>query len=158
MLHVYAIAAVVGAAVVFGAGVAAGKRWHQGELETLRNAYTQAALDAQRQMRELEARHAAEIDKVAAAARDRARIVAADAARARGELERLRASATAASQQCSAPATTAGGSTAAGHAAGVLAELLSECGGQLIAVARYADAAAAAGSACERAYREVTSK
>jgi hypothetical protein len=155
-MHLYLIGAAIAAAVVFAAGYRTGASHAQAELDALRAAYTQAALRAEQDARETEARHARAMDELARAARDQARAAAAARQRADAAAVRLRDAAARAGAECAAPpaATADGGQTAAGPGL-VLSDLLGRCGARLVELGDYADRAAAAGAACERAYDAV---
>jgi hypothetical protein len=155
-MHLYLIGAAIAAAVVFAAGYRTGASHAQAELDALRAAYTQAALRAEQDARETEARHARAMDELARAARDQARAVAAARQRADAAAVRLRDAATRAGAECAAtPAAAADGGTPAVGPGLVLSDLLGRCGARLVELGDYADRAAAAGAACERAYDAV---
>jgi hypothetical protein len=156
-MHLYLIGAAIAAAAVFAAGYRTGASHAQAELDALRAAYTQAALRAEQDARETEARHVRAIDDLARAAREQARVAAAARQRADAAAVRLRDAAARAGAECAAPpAAAADGGTPAASPGLVLSDVLGRCGARLVELGDYADRAAAAGAACERAYDTLT--
>lgn len=161
-------AAAAAAAALFAAGAYAGHRWAAADLATERARHAQAIADAQaaaRQASEDARRREHDIidrtEEIVANARQTVEALRADAAAADRAADGLRLSAAryaAAARRCTGtPATPAGGSPPADPSAGMqdgdrLLVVLGQLDARAGALAAHADAARAAGDACQRAY------
>lgn len=140
--------------------------WHRWQAIDARRSFEQAQATAQAERAESERAAAVETSRriqrqaeVTHAAQRQAQALRADADAARAALERLRAQlATAAAPGAAADPAVAAGSPPAPGAPGVLAQLLGQCGERVRSLAAHADAAAAAGSACEASYDALSAK
>jgi hypothetical protein len=125
-----------------------------------------AAAQASEQARATETAWRSAHDDIAAAAARQQAAARADADRARAAADSLRQWAAAYAAQCNAPAAAghpapghppaAPGSPPAGNAGMVLADMLSRLDARARELAALADARAAAGTTCERAYDALT--
>jgi hypothetical protein len=151
MLQIYLIAALVGAAALFGVGYAKGSASVRADWDKERAVLTAAALDAERKAREEERAKAVKAQEVANAYRQQANKAKASAAAAGSELDRLR------------NAIADGSGSAACHAdatgrpdgADTARELVGACAVELSIMAAAADIAEARVSALQAWIREV---
>lgn len=157
-MHLYLIGAAIAAAAVFGFGYRVGASSVQGDLDALRMAYTQAALEAEQRVRQIEKEKSDAVAKVGREARDKVNVLAAERDRARVAANKLRVAAQRAGAECR-PAETSiapSGSETAATSGLVLADVLGRCANALVAMAEHADRTETARDACERAYKAVS--
>ncbi len=151
MIQIYLIAAIVGAAALFGVGYAKGSASVRADWGKERAALTAAALDAERKAREEERSKAVKAQEVTNAYRQQANKAKASAAAAGSELDRLR-SAIADGSGSAACHTDA---TSRPDGADTARELVGACAAELSIMAAAADDAEARVTALQAWIREV---